>query len=58
MKAFNGIQFDGRFYAEVVQGTYKLFTEVKFTAILNIEIAVWDCSVADATRLIETIVNG
>ena len=39
MEAFNGIQFDGRFHTEVVQGTYKLFTEVKFTAILNIEIA-------------------
>ncbi len=39
MEAFNGIQFDGRFYTEVVQGTYKLFTEVKFTATLVIEIA-------------------
>ena len=39
MEAFNGIQFDGRFHTEVMQGTYKLFTEVKFTAILNIEIA-------------------
>lgn len=39
MEAFNGIQFDGRFNTEVMQGTYKLFTEVKFTAILNIEIA-------------------
>ena len=38
MEAFNGIQFDGRFHTEVVQGTYKLFTEVKFTAILNYEI--------------------
>ncbi len=39
MEAFNGIQFDGRFNTEVVQGTYKLFTEVKFTATLIIEIA-------------------
>ena len=39
MEAFNGIQFDGRFHTEVVQGTYKLFTEVKFTATLIIEIA-------------------
>lgn len=39
MVAFNGIQFDGRFHTEVVQGTYKLFTEVKFTATLIIEIA-------------------
>ncbi len=39
MEAFNGIQFDGHFYAEVVQGTYKLLTEVKFTATINIEIA-------------------
>ncbi len=39
MEAFNGIQFEGRFNTEVMQGTYKLFTEVKFTAILNIEIA-------------------
>ncbi|MBQ3161935.1 MAG: hypothetical protein IJC04_07400, partial [Oscillospiraceae bacterium] len=31
--------FDGRFHTEVVQGTYKLFTEVKFTATLIIEIA-------------------
>ena len=38
MEAFNGIQFDGRFHTEVVQGTYKLFTEVKFTATLNYEI--------------------
>lgn len=39
MEAFNGIQFDGRFHTEVVQGTYRLFTEVKFTATLIIEIA-------------------
>lgn len=39
MEAFNGIQFEGRFNTEVMQDTYKLFTEVKFTAILNIEIA-------------------
>ncbi len=39
MECCTGIQFDGRFNTEVVQGTYKLFTEVKFTAILNIEIA-------------------
>lgn len=39
MEAFNGIQFDGCFHTEVVQGTYKLFTEVKFTATLIIEIA-------------------
>ncbi len=39
MEGINSIQFDGRFNTEVVQGTYKLFTEVKFTAILNIEIA-------------------
>ena len=39
MEAFNGIQFDGRFHTEVVQGTYKLFTEVKFTATLIVEIA-------------------
>ncbi len=39
MEGFNGIQFDGRFHTEVVQGTYKLFTEVKFTATLVIEIA-------------------
>lgn len=39
MENINSIQFDGRFNTEVVQGTYKLFTEVKFTAILNIEIA-------------------
>lgn len=38
MEAFNGIQFDGRFHTEVVQGTYRLFTEVKFTATLIIEI--------------------
>ena len=38
MEAFNGIQFDGRFHTEVVQGTYKLFTEVKFTATLIIEV--------------------
>lgn len=39
MEAFNGIKFDGRFNTEVMQGTYKLFTEVKFTATLIIEIA-------------------
>ena len=39
MESINSIQFDGRFNTEVMQGTYKLFTEVKFTAILNIEIA-------------------
>lgn len=39
MEGTNSIQFDGRFNTEVVKGTYKLFTEVKFTAILNIEIA-------------------
>ena len=39
MENINSIQFDGRFNTEVMQGTYKLFTEVKFTAILNIEIA-------------------
>ena len=39
MEAFNGIQFDGRFNTEVMQGTYKLFTEVKFSATLIIEIA-------------------
>ena len=39
MEAFNGIQFEGRFNTEVVQGTYKLFTEVKFTATLIIELA-------------------
>ena len=39
MEGINSIKFDGRFNTEVVQGTYKLFTEVKFTAILNIEIA-------------------
>jgi hypothetical protein len=39
MENINSIQFEGRFNTEVVQGTYKLFTEVKFTAILNIEIA-------------------
>ncbi len=39
MECCTGIQFDGRFNTEVVQGTYKLFTEVKFTAILNTEIA-------------------
>lgn len=39
MECCTGIQFDGHFNTEVVQGTYKLFTEVKFTAILNIEIA-------------------
>ena len=39
MEGINSIQFDGRFNTEVMQGTHKLFTEVKFTAILNIEIA-------------------
>ena len=39
MESFNGIQFDGHFHTEVMQGTYKLFTEVKFTATLIIEIA-------------------
>lgn len=39
MEAFNGIQFEGRFNTEVMQGTYKLFTEVKFTATLIIELA-------------------
>ena len=39
MENINSIQFEGRFNTEVMQGTYKLFTEVKFTAILNIEIA-------------------
>ena len=39
MECCTGIQFDGRFNTEVVQGTYKLFTEVKFIATLNIEIA-------------------
>ena len=39
MESINSIQFEGRFNTEVMQGTYKLFTEVKFTAILNIEIA-------------------
>ena len=38
MEGFSGIQFDGSFHTEVVQGTYKLFTEVKFTATLNYEI--------------------
>ena len=39
MEGINSIQFDGRFNTEVVQGTYKLFTEVKFTATLIVEIA-------------------
>ena len=39
MEGINSIKFEGRFNTEVMQGTYKLFTEVKFTAILNIEIA-------------------
>ena len=39
MENINSIQFECRFNTEVMQGTYKLFTEVKFTAILNIEIA-------------------
>ena len=39
MESINSIQFEGRFNTEVMQGTYKLFTEVKLTAILNIEIA-------------------
>ena len=39
MEGFTGIKFDGHFYANVVQGTYKLFTEVKFTATLDYEIA-------------------
>ena len=39
MECCTGIQFDSRFNTEVVQGTYKLFTEVKFIATLNIEIA-------------------
>ncbi len=39
MESINSIQFEGSFNTEVMQGTYKLFTEVKFTAILNIEIA-------------------
>lgn len=39
MESISSIQFEGRFNTEVMQGTYKLFTEVKFTAILNIEIA-------------------
>lgn len=39
MECCTGIQFDGRFNTEVVQDTYKLFTEVKFTATLNTEIA-------------------
>ena len=39
MNGFAGIQFDGHFYANVVQGTYELFTEVKFTAILEYEVA-------------------
>ncbi len=39
MESINSIQFEGHFNTEVMQGTYKLLTEVKFTAILNIEIA-------------------
>ena len=39
MESINSIQFEGRFNTEVMQGTYKLFTEVKFTATLVIEIA-------------------
>lgn len=39
MENINSIQFEGRFNTEVMQGTYKLFTEVKFTATLIIEIA-------------------
>ena len=39
MECCTGIQFDGRVNTQVVQGTYKQFKEVKFTAILNIEIA-------------------
>ena len=39
MESISSIKFEGRFNTEVIQGTYKLFTEVKFTAILNIEIA-------------------
>lgn len=39
MNGFTEIQFDGHFYANVIQGTYKLFTEVKFTAALEYEIA-------------------
>ena len=42
MECCTGIQFDGRFNTEVVQGTYKLFTEVKFTATLNTEIVAPD----------------
>lgn len=39
MNGFTEIQFDGHFYANVIQGTYKLLTEVKFTAALEYEIA-------------------
>ena len=39
MESISSIKFEGCFNTEVIQGTYKLFTEVKFTAILNIEIA-------------------
>ena len=38
MDNFTNIQFDSQFFANVVQGTYKLLTEVKFTATLNLEV--------------------
>ena len=42
MNDFRGIPFDGSFYANVMHGTYKLFTEVKFSATLCYEIADTD----------------
>jgi len=35
MEPFTGIQFDGHFYANVVQSGMTLFSEIRFTAILN-----------------------
>ncbi len=35
MEPFTGLQFDGHFYANVVQNGMTLFSEVRFTATLN-----------------------
>ena len=39
MGSFAGIQFDGHFYANVVQSGLTLFSEISFTATLNYEVA-------------------
>jgi len=39
MESFAGLQFDGHFYANLVQGGLRLFSEIRFTATLNYTVA-------------------